>query len=146
MTQPEKFVATVWAAGVLGLFGMTDAALSYAPATHTEMGRTAVDRSDLDAILKAQYRVDRGATFVINGETVQTWIEIGTTREDFPRAPVSQPFPQSAEAMGERGWTSGAVVCLLAAEPGSRLGRHMVMAGRAPALIRVPDPADAGGA
>jgi hypothetical protein len=69
---------------VLGLFGTVDVALSYAPATHTEIGRTAVVRSDLDAILKAQYRVDRGATFVVNGETVQTWIAIGATSEDFP--------------------------------------------------------------
>jgi len=69
---------------MLGLFGTADVALSYAPATHGEIGRTAVVLSDLDAILKAQYRVDRGATFVVNGETVQTWIEIGATREDFP--------------------------------------------------------------
>jgi hypothetical protein len=82
--QPEKLVATVCAAGVLGLFGTADVALSYAPATHTEIGRTAVVRSDLDAILKAQYRVDGGATFVVNGETVQTWIAIGATSEDFP--------------------------------------------------------------
>jgi hypothetical protein len=34
--------------------------------------------------LKTQYRVDRGATFVVNGETIRTWIEIGATREDFP--------------------------------------------------------------
>lgn len=84
MTQPEKFVAAVCAAGVLELFGVTGDALSYAPATHTEIGRAAVDRSDLDAILRAQYRLDRGAKFVVNGETVQTWIEIGATREDFP--------------------------------------------------------------
>src|SRR5258705_8561950 len=69
---------------MLGLFGTADVALSYAPATHGEIGRTAVVLSDLDAILKAQYRVDRGATFVVNGKTVQTWIEIGATREDFP--------------------------------------------------------------
>jgi hypothetical protein len=82
--QPGRLAATACAAGVLGLFGMADVALSYAPATHGEIGRTAVVRSDLDAILKAQYRVDRGATFVVNGATVQTWIEIGATREDFP--------------------------------------------------------------
>jgi len=63
---------------------MPDAALSYAPATHTEIGRTAVDRSSLDAILKTQFGVDLGVKLVINGETVQTWIEIGATREDVP--------------------------------------------------------------
>src|SRR5262249_17507431 len=75
---------SVCAIGILGLLGMRDSASSYAPSTHQEIGRTAVDRSNLDAILKAQYGVDLGARLVVNGETIQTWVEIGATREDIP--------------------------------------------------------------
>jgi hypothetical protein len=81
----DRFVPTATVAGVLGLlFGMTEPALSYAPGTHTEIGGVAVDRSNVDSTLKTQYRVDLGAAFAINGRTIQAWIALGATREDFP--------------------------------------------------------------
>jgi hypothetical protein len=84
MTLRQKLTTGVCAIGILGLLGMRDSASSYAPSTHREIGRTAVDRSDLDSILKAQYGVDLGARLVVNGETIQTWVEIGAAREDVP--------------------------------------------------------------
>src|SRR5881397_2584132 len=64
--------------------GLAEPALSYAPITHAEMGAAAVDRSNLDSILKTQYRIDLGAAIVVNGHSIQTWIATGATREDFP--------------------------------------------------------------
>ncbi len=111
MNQPAKFVVTVSAAGVLGLLlGIIEPARSYAPGTHAEIGATAVDRSNLDAILKTQYGVDRGSTFAINGQTVQGWIAIGATREDFPEVRslnhFHSPLKPWADAGGPLGQSS----------------------------------------
>lgn len=85
MIQLDRLVATAGAAGALGLLlAVTEPALSYAPATHAEIGALAVDRSDVDSILRSRYRVDRGSAFTINGQTVRTWVAIGATREDVP--------------------------------------------------------------
>jgi hypothetical protein len=108
VAQPDGFVGIVCAAGVLGLLGVTEPALSYAPATHREIGTAAVDRSDLDAILRTRYRVDGGAAFFINGETVQTWIAIGAAREDVPgvrsvnhfHSPL-KPWPNAGGLLGQ---------------------------------------------
>ena len=92
MSHTGRLVAAACTVGALGLLGTKDVALSYEPATHQVIGRTAFDRSNLDAVLKIQYRLERGVTSVINGETVQAWIEIGARREDFPAIRVLNHF------------------------------------------------------
>lgn len=83
VTRPARFALTVATTGFLGLlFG--EPAQSYAPATHGEIGGVAVDRSDLDSILKARYAIEPGTALVINGQTVRTWVTIGAAREDVP--------------------------------------------------------------
>lgn len=85
MNQLDRFVVVAGTAGAFGLLmGLAEPALSYAPITHAEMGAAAVDRSNLDSILKTQYRIDLGAAIVVNGQSIQTWIATGATREDFP--------------------------------------------------------------
>ena len=81
MIHPARFVVT--AVGGL-LFGVIGPAEPYAPTTHAELGAVAVERSNLDAILKNQYGVDGGTSFAIDGQAIRTWIAIGATREDFP--------------------------------------------------------------
>jgi hypothetical protein len=65
------------------LFVVT-ASQGYAPGTHAEIGATAVERSDLDSILKNQFGIDQGAAVLVSGRTVGAWVGIGATREDFP--------------------------------------------------------------
>src|SRR5438105_15919935 len=88
MTHPARCVTLVGTAGAIGvllvLHGVVGPVESYAPTTHAEFGAIAVDRSNLDAILKSQYGVDRGASFAVDGQAIRTWIAIGATREDFP--------------------------------------------------------------
>ena len=85
MTRSDRLVVVVVAAGILGLtLGVIESAQSYAPSTHAEIGATAVDRSNLDTILKSQYDFERGTALTINGQTVRGWIAVGATREDFP--------------------------------------------------------------
>ena len=66
------------------LLGPSEPALAYAPNTHAEIGAIAVDRSNLDDILKTQYRIDLGATVMVNDQSVRAWIATGATREDSP--------------------------------------------------------------
>jgi hypothetical protein len=106
--QPDRFVSTLRVVGALGLLWMAEPALSYAPATHREIGAAAVDRSDLDTIMKTRYRVEQGVTFAVNGETLQTWIAIGAAREDFPEIrslnhfhnPL-KPWPSAGGLLGQ---------------------------------------------
>src|SRR4030095_8079291 len=48
------------------------------------MGAVAVDRSNMDSILKSQYQVDLGTAFTVNARTIQAWMRLGAAREDFP--------------------------------------------------------------
>jgi hypothetical protein len=89
------------------LLWVTEPALSYAPATHREIGAAAVDRSDVDTILKTRYRVDGGATFFINGTTVQTWIANGAAREDFPGIRSLNHFHNPLKAWASAGGLLG---------------------------------------
>ena len=130
----------------LGLLWVTEPAQSYAPATHREIGAAAVDRSGSGHDSENRYRVDGGATFFINGETVQTWIANGAAREDFPGIRSLNHFHNPLKAWARCGWTPRTVVRLLATEPGSGLRWHMVMAGGSAAPVRVSDVAGAGGA
>ena len=57
---------------------------SYAPFTHTELGLIAVDRSNLDTILRSRYDVEGGTSLVIGGQPIRRWVSIGATREDSP--------------------------------------------------------------
>lgn len=85
MTRPAQFALTVASTGLLGLLlGISEPAQSYAPATHGEIGGVAVDRSDLDSVLKARYAIEPGIALTINGQTVRTWVTIGAAREDVP--------------------------------------------------------------
>src|SRR5262245_49592417 len=73
------------ASGTFGLLlGLAEPARAYAPNTHAEIGAIAVDRSELDSILKTQYRVDLGAAVVIKDQSFRAWVATGATREDFP--------------------------------------------------------------
>ena len=87
MIQPgQTRFATARAAGVLGLFGTGGAlALSYAPATHTrdrrDRRRPLGSGRDLEELSIASTAVRRSSS---TERTVQTWIAIGATREDFP--------------------------------------------------------------
>src|SRR4029453_15508894 len=83
--RADRLVVAVGATGALGLIlGMTEPALCYAPATHTAIGAIAVDRSDMDSVLKSRCRIGLGSALAINGQTVRFWVAIGSTREDFP--------------------------------------------------------------
>ena len=85
MTRPAQFALTAAATALLGLLlGIFEPAQSYAPATHGEIGGVAVDRSDLDSVLKARYAIEPGIALAINGQTVRTWVTIGAAREDVP--------------------------------------------------------------
>ena len=87
MTRLNRFVATLSVASVLGLGLLSifaEPSHSYSLATHREIGAASVDRSSLDAILKAQYGVDQGIGFAINGQTVKAWIALGAAEEDAP--------------------------------------------------------------
>jgi hypothetical protein len=105
--QRNRLVPSLCAASALGLLWVTEPALSYAPATHREIGAAAVDRSDVDTILKTRYRVDGGATFFINGETVQTWIANGAAREDFPGIRSLNHFHNPLKAWASAGGLLG---------------------------------------
>ena len=69
---------------VAGMLIAAAPAESYAPFTHTELGTIAVDRSNLDTILRSRYGVEGGASLVIGGQPIRRWVGIGATREDFP--------------------------------------------------------------
>jgi hypothetical protein len=79
-----RFVVTAAACSLGLLLALGGPAMSYAPGTHAEIGAFAVDRSSLDSVLKTQYRIDLGATTVVAGQSIRTWIATGATREDFP--------------------------------------------------------------
>src|SRR5262245_15749683 len=82
MNQLERLIV---ASGAFGLsLGQGEPASAYAPNTHAEIGAIAVDRSDLDSVLKAQFGVNLGAAAVVKAESVRAWIAIGATREDSP--------------------------------------------------------------
>jgi len=112
MTHPARCVTLVGTAGAIGvllvLHGVVGPVESYAPTTHAEFGAIAVDRSNLDAILKSQYGVDRGASFAVDGQAIRTWIAIGATREDFPpvrslnhfHSPL-KPWPDAGGLLGQ---------------------------------------------
>ena len=81
----DRSVMMGGAAGAFALLvGLVEPAFSYAPRTHAEIGAVAVDRSNLDSILKTQYRIELGAAAVFRGQSIQAWIATGATREDFP--------------------------------------------------------------
>jgi hypothetical protein len=85
MARPGRVLTTISVAGVIGLvLGMVEAVHSYQPETHRAISTTAVDRSNLDLILKTQFGVDEGIRFAINGEIVRAWIGIGANLEDAP--------------------------------------------------------------
>src|SRR5207245_9415998 len=102
--HPARFVMT--AVGGL-LFGVIGPAEPYAPTTHAELGAVAVDRSNLDAILKNQYGVDGGASFAIDGQAIRTWIAIGATREDFPGIRSLNHFHSPLQAWADAGGPLG---------------------------------------
>jgi hypothetical protein len=61
----DRSVMMGGAAGAFALLiGLVEPAFSYAPRTHAEIGAVAVDRSNLDSILKTQYRIEPGAAAV----------------------------------------------------------------------------------
>jgi hypothetical protein len=95
-------------AGICGLLcGVADTALSYAPGTHAAIGAVAVDRSNLDSILKTQYRIDSGVAAAVNGQNVQTWIATGATREDFPELRSLNHFHNTLRAWASAGGVLG---------------------------------------
>ena len=108
MIRLDRMVSIATVAGALGLLlGMTEPALSYAPATHTEMGVMAVDRSNMDSILKNQYRVDLGTAFTVNARTIQAWIALGVTREDFPATRSLNHFHSPLKSWASAGGVLG---------------------------------------
>jgi len=102
--HPARFVVT--AVGGL-LFGVIGPAEPYAPTTHAELGAVAVERSNLDAILKNQYGVDGGTSFAIDGQAIRTWIAIGATREDFPGIRSLNHFHSPLQAWADAGGPLG---------------------------------------
>src|SRR5262249_24587156 len=89
----DRFILTGGAAGAFALLiALVEPALSYEPRTHAEIGGFAVDRSNLDSILKTQYRVEQGVAAVFGGQSIQEWIATGAAREDFPESRVLNHF------------------------------------------------------
>ncbi len=109
MTGSGRRVSILVAPGLLVLaLGITESAQPYAPATHAEIGAGAVDRSNLDTILRSQYGIDRGVTLTINGQSVRAWVALGATKEDFPEIrslnhfhnPL-KPWPSAGGLLGQ---------------------------------------------
>src|SRR5215831_1358831 len=104
----DRFVMTGGAAGAFALLvGLVDPALAYAPRTHAEIGTIAVDRSDLDSILKSQYRIELGAAAVFGGQSIRAWIATGATREDFPEVRSLNHFHNPLKLWGSAGGLLG---------------------------------------
>ena len=87
MAQRDRFGVMVGLASLIALkllVCLPQPVHSYEPSTHEEIGARAVDRSDLDTILKAQYGVGAGIEHAINGRTVRAWAALGAAEEDVP--------------------------------------------------------------
>jgi hypothetical protein len=89
---------------VLGAIGPAE---PYAPTTHSELAAVAVDRSNLDAILKNQYGIDGGTSYAVEGQAIRIWIAIGATREDFPGIRSFNHFHSPLEAWADAGGPLG---------------------------------------
>ena len=96
-------------AGAVSLSSVTAGpALSYSPATHSEIGAIAVDRSGLDSILKTQYRTTLGVSSIVNGLSVRELVALGAAREDRPpirslnhfHSPL-KPWPDAGGILGQ---------------------------------------------
>ena len=108
MTRADRSVTIVVTVAALGVsLAATMPAQSYAPATHAEMGAIAVDRSNLDTILRNQYDIDRGITLAVNGQTVRAWIANGAAREDFPGIRALNHFHNPLKAWASAGGLLG---------------------------------------
>ena len=108
MTRPNGIVTTISVAAVFGLvLGTCAPVYSYHPETHRAISTTAVDRSDLDSILRTRLGVDEGILFAINGEMVRAWVGIGANLEDAPPIRSLNHFHSPLQAWADAGGPLG---------------------------------------
>ena len=85
MSKPACVPTAIAVGSVIGVvLGAADLTYPYSPETHGEISTKAVDRSNLDLVLKTQLDVADGVTSLANGEIVRDWVGIGAHREDEP--------------------------------------------------------------
>jgi hypothetical protein len=85
MRRPGSVAMAVGVVGVIGAgLGVAERGYSYSPEAHREISTTAVDRSNLDLVLKTQLGIEDGIRFSVEGELVRAWVGIGAHLEDVP--------------------------------------------------------------
>jgi sugar lactone lactonase YvrE len=87
------------------LLGTASPVHAYERDTHREISRTAVDRSNLESILKNQYGANDGIALLINGQQVRDWIGTGGSKEDDPTIRASNHFHNPLQPWSQAGLT-----------------------------------------